>query len=212
MHDPEMRHGRKSKATRFDGHKLGVAVDVESQVITAVDVVAGSANDDEGSLELIQQNQQATGLGVEAALGDCAYGTGWNRQRFDEAGIRLLAKVPASRRGEGFGKQEFEIDLDQMTCRCPAGQVTSKLVRHGYERDKAGRMRARRAFQFAAITCTGCPLRHNHAAWRAWHFLYLRPLPHGQGAFRACARSLETGTRAAAAVSGGTAALRSSAN
>jgi transposase len=31
VHDPEMRHGRKSASTRFDGHKLAVAADVESQ-------------------------------------------------------------------------------------------------------------------------------------------------------------------------------------
>lgn len=160
VHDPEMRHGRKSKTTRFDGHKLGVAVDVESQVITAVDVMAGSAKDDEDSLELAEQSQQATGLEVEAALGDCAYGSGPNRQRFEEAGIPLLAKVPAQSSSERFSKQEFEIDLERMTCRCPAGQVTSKLRRHGYERDKAGRpVRLRQAFQFEAAICAACPLR-----------------------------------------------------
>ena len=160
VHDPEMRHGRKSKTTRFDGHKLGVAVDVESQVITALDVMAGSAKDDEDSLELAKQSQQATGLELEAALGDCAYGSGPNRERFEEAGIELLAKVPAQRSSERFTKQEFEIDLEQMTCRCPAGQVTSKLRRHGYERDKAGRpVRLRQAFQFEAAICAACPLR-----------------------------------------------------
>lgn len=162
VHDPEMRHGRKSKTTRFDGHKLGVAVDVESQVITAVDVMAGSAKDDEDSLELAQQSQQTTGLKIEAALGDCAYGSGPNRERFEEAGIPLLAKVANQRNQHptGFAKEEFEIDLEQMTCRCPAGQMTSKIRRHGYERDKAGRpIRPRRAFQFEAAICAACPLR-----------------------------------------------------
>lgn len=160
VHDPEMRHGRKSKSTRFDGHKLGVGVDVESQVITAVDVMAGSAKDDEDSLELAQQSQQTTGLEVEAALGDCAYGSGPNRERFEEAGIPLLAKVPSKRSGERFAKEQFEIDLERMTCRCPAGQVTSKLRRHGYERDKTGRpTRVRQVFQFDAAACAACPLR-----------------------------------------------------
>jgi Transposase DDE domain/Transposase domain (DUF772) len=162
VHDPEMRHGRKSKATRFDGHKLGVAVDVESQVITAVDVMAGSAKDDEDSLELAQQSQQTTGLEVEAALGDCAYGSGPNRERFEEASIPLLAKVANQRNqhATGFAKEEFEIDLERMACRCPAGQVTSRVVRHGYKRDKSGRVvSAQRTFQFAAATCAACPLR-----------------------------------------------------
>jgi hypothetical protein len=33
VHDPEMRHGRKSKSQRFDGHKGEVVVEVESGVI-----------------------------------------------------------------------------------------------------------------------------------------------------------------------------------
>jgi len=159
VHDPEMRHGRKSQTTRFDGHKLGVGVDVESQVITAVDVMAGSAKDDEDSLELAQQSQQTTGLELEAALGDCAYGSGPNRGRFEEAGIPLLAKVPKQSSKGRFGKQEFEIDLERMTCTCPAGHVAHKLVRHGSERDRAGRTTVRRAFQFEAATCADCPLR-----------------------------------------------------
>jgi hypothetical protein len=127
VHDPEMRHGRKNKTTRFDGHKLAVVTDVESQIITAVEVMAGSAKDDEGSLELTRQSEANTGLEVEAALGDCAYGTGPNRERFAGAGIPLLAKVPRRPNGEYFNKDQFEIDLETMTCRCPAGQVTSKL-------------------------------------------------------------------------------------
>ena len=36
VHDPEMRYGRKSSSQRFDGHKAAIAVDPESQLITAV--------------------------------------------------------------------------------------------------------------------------------------------------------------------------------
>ncbi len=38
VHDPEMRHGHKSSSKRFDGHKASVAVDTDSQVITAKSV------------------------------------------------------------------------------------------------------------------------------------------------------------------------------
>ena len=31
VHDPEMRHGRKSSSKRFDGHKAAVVVDIDSQ-------------------------------------------------------------------------------------------------------------------------------------------------------------------------------------
>ena len=30
VHDPEMRHGRKSASKRFNGHKTAVAVELES--------------------------------------------------------------------------------------------------------------------------------------------------------------------------------------
>lgn len=95
VHDPEMRHSRKSARTRFDGHKLAFAADVESQLVVAADVLAGNAKDDQGSLELAQQAETRSGLELDAALGDCAYGTGPNRERFTEAGVSLLAKVPA---------------------------------------------------------------------------------------------------------------------
>jgi len=64
--DPEMRHGRKSASQRFDGHKLDIATEVESQLITAVDVLAGSAPDDEGALELVQESGRA----LEAEVGE----------------------------------------------------------------------------------------------------------------------------------------------
>jgi hypothetical protein len=53
VHDPEMRHGRKSARRRFDGHKAAVAVDPESRLITAADVLAGNAPDHERALELV---------------------------------------------------------------------------------------------------------------------------------------------------------------
>src|ERR1700682_4403190 len=45
IHDPEMRHGRKSSSHRFNGHKAQGAVDTDSQLITAVAVLAGNAAD-----------------------------------------------------------------------------------------------------------------------------------------------------------------------
>jgi len=159
VHDPEMRHGRKSSSTRFDGHKAAVVADVESQLITAVDVMAGSANDQEGSLGLIQQAEAATGLKVETALADCAYGSADNRLAFAAAGIELLAKVPRASNGEFFGKEKFVIDLEKMSCRCPAGQETSKLVKAGYQTAADGNRLRLQSFQFSASVCNACPLR-----------------------------------------------------
>lgn len=159
VHDPEMRHGRKSASTRFDGHKAAVVADVESQLITAVEVMAGSAKDQEGSLDLIQQATANTGLRVEVALGDCAYGDAGNRLQFAAAGIELLAKVPKASNGEFFSKDRFSIDLERMSCRCPAGTTTSKLVSAGSEGMPDGSRVRLRAFQFDAVSCGQCRLR-----------------------------------------------------
>src|SRR5215469_5358621 len=102
VHDPEMRHGRKSASVRFDGHKAQVVADVDTGLVVTVDVVEGSAKDEEGSLELVQEAGATTGLEVGEALADCAYGSGENRERFEEASITLLAKVPKLPRSDFF--------------------------------------------------------------------------------------------------------------
>jgi hypothetical protein len=154
--DPEMRHGRKSASKRFDGHKVGIGVDVESQLIAGVDVLEGSAPDDEGSLELAQASAAALDAKPDEveALADCAYGDGQNRERFREAGIELKAKVPALGNAEYFKKTDFVIDLEAMTCTCPGGQTTDVLRGMGQD---AGQ--ARQSFVFAGKVCSACPLR-----------------------------------------------------
>jgi hypothetical protein len=112
-----------------------------------VDVVAGSARDHDGSLELVQQAEANTSLDAEAVLADMAYGSGENRERFAEVGIELLAKVPRRHDTGYFDKDRFEIDTEKLSCRCPAGQVTHHLIKSG------------RTFQFTASVCTACPLR-----------------------------------------------------
>lgn len=159
VHDPEMRHGRKSSSVRFDGHKAQVVADVDSGLVTAVSVMAGSAADEEGSLEVVQEAAVNAGLEVETVLGDSAYGSGENRARFEQAGIELQAKVPRPPQGEHFGKQDFEIDLESMTCRCPGGQTTSKLNKAGSQELAPGKRVQVYAFAFPREVCAACPLR-----------------------------------------------------
>jgi hypothetical protein len=153
VHDPEMRHGRKSASKRFDGHKAAVAVDTEAQLITAVDVLAGNAPDAGDAVELVAQTEAATGCAVEETYGDCAYGGGETRQAFADAGRVLHAKVPVLPNHGGFPKTSFRLDLDGPagpTCTCPGGHTTAKL---------APTSRGRRVFVFPAATCAACPLR-----------------------------------------------------
>ena len=159
VHDPEMRHGHKSSSRRFDGHKAAIVVDTDTQLITAVDVLPGNAPDSLGSLELVEQSEANTGVPVEEAMGDAAYGDGATRQTFADADRKLVARVPGRPDRKHFPKDDFVIDLAAGSCTCPAGQVTHTIVPAGKRTDGTGRVYRLQAFQFDGAECRTCPLR-----------------------------------------------------
>jgi len=158
IHDPEMRHGRKSKAKRFIGHKAAIAVDVASQLITAVDVLPGNAADDMNALALVQASEVNSGVDVCETLADCAYGSGATRQEFADAQRPLIVSVAHHGSAQQLSKDEFRIDLAQEQCTCPAGQVTRQLVSMGYRSNARGEKQPLSAFVFDAAVCATCPL------------------------------------------------------
>lgn len=63
-------------------------------------------------------------------------------------GIEVVAPAPPiPRRGERFSKEDFIINLEEMTCTCPAGQVTRRYNPRA------------RLFFFDKKICNPCPLR-----------------------------------------------------
>jgi hypothetical protein len=153
LHDPEMRHGRKSASKRFEGHKAAVAVETDEQLVTAVAVLAGNAPDATGALALVDQSEGATGSQVAETYADCAYGDGPTRQAFADAGRTLYAKAPVLPNHGGFPKSAFRIDLDAAsgpTCTCPGGCTTATLAPCG---------KGRQVFVFPAAVCAACPMR-----------------------------------------------------
>ena len=150
VHDPEMRHGRKSSSHRFNGHKAQVAVDTDSQLITAVDILAGNAADADQALEVVEASEAATGCEVVEVIGDCAYGAGNTRADFAASGRTLVAKVPEIHNQEFFPKTAFQIDLQAGTCTCPNQHTT---------RDLRAAKGGGGMFVFATETCAACPLR-----------------------------------------------------
>jgi len=148
VHDPEMRHGHKSASKRFDGGKLGLAVDAENQLNMALTILPGNAPDNEQALQLVEESEHNAQVEVEEIIADCAYGDGLTRQEFADAGRKLIARVPKRPNQRHFPKEDFTIDLEAMTCQCPAGQVTSTLVRRGRRKDRRGQVTDRYAFQF----------------------------------------------------------------
>jgi len=157
VHDPEMRHGRKSKSQRFDGHKATVAVDTETQLITAVDVIAGNAYDSDNALDLVKATEENTGAEVEAVIGDGAYGTADQRREFAEAEKKLISKVSASPNQGTFTKDEFQIDLEKERVICPGGHTTTTWIRTTHKRRDGSRVPTKQ-FIFDSLLCRECPL------------------------------------------------------
>ena len=159
VHDPELRHGHKSSSRRFDGHKAAIVVDTDSQLITAVAVLPGNAPGNLGALELVEASEANTGVPVEEAMGDAAYGDGGTRQTFADAGRTLVARVPGRPNRSHFPKEDFRIDLEAGSCTCPAGQVTRTMVPAGRRTGQTGRTYRLEAFRFDAAVCGVCPLQ-----------------------------------------------------
>ena len=164
--DPQARHGHKTSARGFDGYKGHVAIDPDSEIITATEATPGNSGDAEAAESLLsemlpgdqdsataqdggQAAAPAAGDGQPAVYGDAAYGSGELIGRLDDAGLYngIKCQPPAAVTG-CFPKDRFTIDLDAKTVTCPAG-VTVPI------RAAAGRHAG--AARFGAA-CRACPL------------------------------------------------------
>lgn len=152
--DPEMRHGRKSSSTRFDGYKGHVAVEPESELITEVSVTPGNTYDGEAVIELVDGQAAHHELQPQAIIGDHAVIDGARRQALAERSIEAVGKVPEGLRGGLYPKSSFSIDLEQNTVKCPAGHGTAV-----YRERKDARGQVARVFHFSRQTCRQCPQR-----------------------------------------------------
>ncbi len=155
--DPEMRHGRKSSQTRFDGYKLSASATNSSEpLITAVHVAPGGETDGPQAKHLI--DSQPADRRPKRVLGDTAYGNGPVHAELAERGVDVLAAVPSGKVVEDrFSKHDFTIDLQNGTVSCPAGHTTPILT-------------SAKGFRVAGISakiCGVCPLKARCCPGRA---------------------------------------------
>ena len=108
---------------------------------------------------MVKGSEANTGVPVQEAMGDAAYGDGGTRQAFTDAGRKLVARVPGRPHRQRFPKDDFVIDLAAASCACPAGRLTYKIVPAGKRTDAAGWVHHLRAFQFDGSDCMTCSLR-----------------------------------------------------
>ncbi len=149
-----MRHGRKSASRRFDGHKLDVVTDEDSELVLGVEVRAGNASDGEGAAPLLEAVQQVSGIEVETLLGDMAYSDGDVREAVEEAGAEMVAKVPPTTNGGRFPKTDFGVNTEAGTVTCPSGETTTRSKKAKDHKGRRGLL-----YVFPTETCAACPLR-----------------------------------------------------
>lgn len=159
--DPETRHGHKTAARGFDGYKGHVAIDPDSEIITATAVTAGNISDGVPATVLLNDillpplppaegaktsNDEAPTASV---YGDASYGTADIVEKLESAGIQANVKVQAPSAQAGhFSKTDFKIDVEANTVRCPAGQ----LVQIGKSAGGGG-------LAHFGMACSDCTLR-----------------------------------------------------
>ena len=187
--DPEARHGRKSSAKGFDGYKGHVAIDPDSELITATAVTAGNIGDaaaaptysplicpqptqtptqdvaeDAAEDTAIADASTADGDDPLAVYGDSAYGTGELLEKLQAAGAESRCKVqPPTAAGGRFTKDDFAIDLIKREVICPAGQ-TAPL-----QRAKPGSM------AYFGAACASCPLAAQCTNAKGGRTVYVGP-------------------------------------
>ena len=152
--DPDMRHGRKSAAHRFDGFKASVSTDQESELIMDIADLAANAGDGQALMPTIEQVETHAGVQVERVIGDGAYLSGDNLAAcadHPEHAIDLVSPIRQPADPE-VDKSAFQIDLQAQRATCPQGHTVAGQPAH----DAQGREVLR--FTFPRATCASCPL------------------------------------------------------
>ncbi len=146
--DPEARHGRKSRAHRYDGYKLHLTVDQDSDLLVSVEASLATAPDAEFLGDLLD----ADPVEITEVIGDTAYGSGETRSEMANREISLVAPAPPPGAKPGrFTTADFEIDPAEDQVTCPAGHTVSPQ-----RRTRSGK---RVQFRFPTEMCAACPLR-----------------------------------------------------
>jgi hypothetical protein len=149
--DPEMRHGRKSASSRWNGDKTHVAEDPETELITEIDVTDAHASDGARLLPMLESVEEHLDVKVEQVLGDKAYGSVENRVDCANRETDLMSPVATPVDPE-VDKSAFALDGGAGKLTCPGGQT---LETFRLTIDSGGR--EVKVFSFPRATCEACP-------------------------------------------------------
>lgn len=138
----------------FAGFLLDVAMDADSELLTAINVLPANGDEGADATTLIEQEEKAHGNDVEALSID---GAGYRGDLLHEwtASKRLSLEVivPPSAQppAKVFPPEAFQLDAAREELTCPNGETTRMRERSRHDNgDK---------YRFGARQCAGCPLR-----------------------------------------------------
>ena len=149
--DPDARRGKHGEY--FDGYVTDVLVDADSELFTAIHVMAAGGSESANALVLLEQEQSAHGNPIEKLSID---GAGYDgpviRQLESPEGGNVKVFVPPKEPTNGgkFTADEFELSADSSHVTCPAGERSQYKQRH--------ESRHTTAYRFDPETCQSCPL------------------------------------------------------
>ncbi|WP_216699572.1 transposase [Arthrobacter sp. PAMC 25486] len=168
--DPEATHGHKTSALGFDGYKGHVAMNPDSEIITATDVTAGNTGDAERAKELLAE---------ELASLDAVE----NREVPEIPAPENTPAVPLNRGYTGMDDGAATADrAGASVATCPAN-ITMR-VRPSKDGGTAS---------FGAA-CASCPLATPHTTAKSGRSITISP--HEDGLVRARTTQRESGWRA----------------
>ena len=149
--DPEMHHGRKSSAGKFNGYKTHITKDVSSEIITNIDVSAGNCPDKKMAESLVDEAKEEFGVKTRSVTGDGAYSSPDTQKNMSDRQIELISKVPTAKNSGKLSKEEFSIDLENEKVVCPEGKVAEKCYK---SKDSEGEIT--KIFIFPKDVCQLC--------------------------------------------------------
>jgi transposase len=152
LQDTEARSGKHGDY--YTGYLLDVAMDADSQLVTALNVLPGPGAEPLDTVTLLQQEERAHGNDVQAVSMD---GAGFHgpmlRALTEPGGLQVAVYVPPKKlpATEFYTAEQFTLSPTKETLTCPNGQTTPRR-RRSY-RDGGW------SFRFHREVCAVCPLQ-----------------------------------------------------
>jgi transposase len=152
LQDPAARNGKHGAF--FTGYLLDVAMDADSQIITALEVLPANGDEAADATALIAHEETVHGNDIQTLSIDKAGFRGdLLRTWQDPDGLALNVVVPPILPAPSpyFTAADFRHDADQGTLTCPGQVVTARRMRN--------RVDTGWTYSFPHATCQACPLQ-----------------------------------------------------